>query len=267
MCGRVALFTPPERLARILDAACVAGLAGRDPSLWHPSYNVGPTSTLLGVTKGFPPGAPAGFPPGAPAGPPAEDPSGDREARVDPPHRVLAPCRWGLVPPWADDPRIGSRLFNARAETVATKPAFRSAFRRRRLVLPVDGFYEWGPSGRGRRPHYVRRADGAPVLLAGVWETWAPPPGEVPPGEVPPLQTCTVITTDAGADTGDIHDRMPVVLGADQVDDWIDPSPSDDVLASLLVPAPVGTLVHHPVGLRVGNVRNDGPDLIAPVPG
>lgn len=260
MCGRVALFTPPERLARILDAACVAGLAGRDPSLWHPSYNVGPTGMLLGVTAGPPPGVPTGSPP-------AEGLSGNREARAGLPHRALAPYRWGLVPPWANDPRIGSRLFNARAETVATKPAFRSAFRRRRLVLPVDGFYEWGPSGRGRRPHYVRRTDGGPVLLAGVWETWAPPPGEVPPGEVPSLRTCTVITTDAGADTGDIHDRMPVVLGVDQVDEWTDPSPSDDLLASLLVPAPAGTLVHHPVGLRVGNVRNDGPDLIAPVPG
>lgn len=244
MCGRVALFTPPARLARILDAACVAGLAELGPEGWHASYNVGPTGTLLGVAPAFPPTG--------------EGPTD----RASDPGRVLAPYRWGLVPPWADDPRMGARLFNARAETVATKPAFRHAFRRRRLVVPVDGFYEWGPIGRGKRPHYFRRADGAPVLLAGLWEMWAPK-GE---GGAP-LRTCTVITTEAGADLGDLHDRMPVVLEADRVDDWIDPDPADEhAFASLLAPAPAGTLVHYPVDRRVGSVRNDGPDLVEPAP-
>lgn len=248
MCGRVALVTPPERLARILDAACVAGLAEPGPAGWHASYNVGPTGTLLGV---------------APASPPTgEGPPDGGDVRRDAPGRVLAPYRWGLVPPWADDPRIGSRLFNARAETVATKPAFRHAFRRHRLVVPVDGFYEWGPVGRGKRPHYFRRADGAPVLLAGLWEAWAPKDEDGAP-----LRTCTVITTDAGEDMEGLHDRMPVVLEADRVDDWIDPDLVDEhALASLLVAAPAGTLAHHPVDRRVGNVRNDGPDLVEPAP-
>jgi putative SOS response-associated peptidase YedK len=227
MCGRIALYTPPLRLARLLEAALAAGL---DPD-GTASWNVAPTATLFGV---------AGRGHG----------------------RVLDAYGWGLVPSWVDEPSVGSRMFNARAETVTTKPAFRDAFERRRLLVPVDGFYEWDGRGAARVPHYFTRADGEPIVLAGLYERWRD--RTVP--EAPWLVTCTVLTTTPGPDLDGIHDRMPVVVERDAHDVWLTAGADErDALLALCAPAPGGTLVHHPVGTKVGNVRNDSPELIEAV--
>ena len=248
MCGRIALYSEPDLLARIFDAQLELGLApdGR------PSWNVGPMRSVLAVAEV--------------AG--ADD---------GPVHRELGRYKWGLVPSWAKDPTTGNRTFNARAETVASKPSFRAAFTARRLAVVADGFYEWKPGpGKVKQPYYFTRADGRPLALAGLWEQWWGGPGGSDPSAgsradagvaEPPLRTCTVITTEAGPDMGDIHHRMPVVLEPEVLEEWLDPSNRDKPeLESLLVPSPGGTLVHRAVGRAVGNVRNDGPELIESAP-
>jgi putative SOS response-associated peptidase YedK len=228
MCGRIALFTPPAHLARFLDAALAAGI---DPE-GTPSWNVGPQRTLFGVSE-------------------------HHEARV------MDRYRWGLVPSWAKDPSIGNRLFNARAEGVAEKPSFRSAFARRPCVIPVDGFYEWDHRpGQNRQPHFFTRVDEEPLLFAGLYEYWRNPADPDPE----PLVTCTIITTTPGVDMDEIHDRMPVVLQPNDVETWlnvVEHSPDERLL--LLRPAPKGTLMHYGVASAVGSVKNDGPELTEPV--
>jgi putative SOS response-associated peptidase YedK len=229
MCGRIALFSPPIRLARLLDAALAAGI---DPD-GHPSWNVGPQRRLFAVT---------------------EQESG----------RVLDRYRWGLVPSWSKDPAIGNRLFNARGETVAEKPSFRSAFAKRPCVIPVDGFYEWDHrDGHAKQPNYFTRTDAQPMLFAGLFEFWHDPTG---PSDGASLATCTIITTEPSVDMDDIHNRMPVVLEPDDVDVWLsvgDHGPDERM--QLLRPAPRGTLSHYAVDKAVGTVKNDGPELINPV--
>ena len=225
MCGRIALYTPPKRLARLLEAALAVGV---DPA-GEPSWNVGPTRQLFGVAD-----------------------RGDG--------RVLDEYRWGLVPSWTKDPSVGNRMFNARCETVTSKPSFRSALLRRRLLLPVDGFFEWDHSAAAKVPHFFRRADGDPVVFAGLYEFWRD--RTIGPG-APWLRTCTLLTTTAGADMDGIHDRMPVVLERDAFDLWLSGDDGElDAVESLCAPAPAGTLVHHSVDSRVGNVNNDWPELI-----
>jgi putative SOS response-associated peptidase YedK len=234
MCGRFALATEPARVARFFHATMEAALvsAGRPPS-----WNVAPTDEVLGLR--------------------AE--SGDGTA----PERQLGLYRWGLVPWWAEDPSTGNRLFNARAEAVFRTRAFREAAAERRLVVPADGFYEWHAEGGRRQPHYFTRGDGAPLAFAGVWETW-----RERGGAERHIRSCTVITTGAGPDMDGIHDRMPVVLGPDELSRWIDPEgPDPEELEFLLRPAPAGTLVHHRVDPRVGNVRQNDAALVNPVTG
>jgi putative SOS response-associated peptidase YedK len=239
MCGRIALYSEPDFLARIFDAQLALDL---DPEA-GPSWNVGPTCPVLALAD-----VPDDAAPGAGL------------------HRELGWYTWGLVPSWAKDRTMGNRTFNARAETVAAKPSFAEAFTSRRLAVVADGFYEWKPGpGKARQPFYFTRSDGQPLALAGLWETWWGGPGAygTPKGERPVLHTCTVITTEAGPDMGDIHPRMPVVLDPAVLDEWLDPANKDtSELQSLLVPSPGGTLVHREVGRAVGNVRNDGPELI-----
>lgn len=229
MCGRVALFTPPARLARLLDAALAAGIEPEG----HPSWNIGPQRRLFAVTE---------------------------QDGV----RTLDRYRWGLRPSWAKDPSIANRLFNARGETVAEKPSFRSAFAKRPCVIPVDGFYEWDHrAGRQKQPHYFTRVDGQPLLFAGLYERWHDPDA---PSDSAPLATCTIITTTPNDDIDELHDRMPVVLESVDVARWInvaDHGPDERLL--LLRPAPPGTLTHVGVDSAVGSVRNDGPELIEPV--
>jgi putative SOS response-associated peptidase YedK len=175
-------------------------------------------------------------------------------------HRRLGTLRWGLVPPWAKDRSIGSRLINARAETVRSKPAFRRAFERRRCLVPADGFYEWAvvPGQRAKQPWFIHRVDAEPLALAGIWERWRDPAD----ADAGPLFTCCIITTAASADVEAVHDRMPVVLAPRAWDAWLDPATEDlDGLAELLGPAPTGLLERWPVSTAVNNVRNQGPQL------
>jgi putative SOS response-associated peptidase YedK len=175
--------------------------------------------------------------------------------------RVLRVARWGLEPPWHEGrptgPRKGGPLINARRETVATSPAFRAAFARRRCLVPADGYYEWQPTGgKGKQPWYLTSRDGAPLAMAGLYEVRRD-------GDAA-RWTCTVLTTSAPDELGKIHDRTPLLVPRDHWERWLDPElehPGDE----LLLPGTPGVLDAWPVGPDVGNVRNDGPGLVEPV--
>ncbi|HEV3264656.1 MAG TPA: SOS response-associated peptidase [Acidimicrobiales bacterium] len=245
MCGRIALYTDPDRLSRIFDAQLALGI----DTDGHPIYNVPPTEQVLGIVA-------------AGSGPEPDAQTG----------RVIEPFRWGLIPPRAKDAKVGSRMFNARGETLASRGAFRSAFLSRRVAVLADGFYEWGPGvGKQRQPYFFRRADGQPLTMAGLWERWRPSveggDGD-DGGDRLTVLTCAIITTAAGPDMDGIHDRMPVILEAGALDPWLDPTNHDrDELEAMVRASPLQTLLHYPVGLRVGNVRNDGPELVEPLAG
>lgn len=186
--------------------------------------------------------------------------------------------RWGLVPSWASDPSVGSRMINARAESLAIRPAFRRAFERWRCLVPASGFYEWakerapavagrtptaggarGAKGGPRQPYYFRRADGAPLALAGLWEVWHDAEGR-------PLHSCTVITTPASADVARVHHRMPLVLQPSTWDRWLAPEPLESADAAEILAMPAADLlVVERVSSRVNSTTNDGPDLVRPV--
>jgi putative SOS response-associated peptidase YedK len=171
--------------------------------------------------------------------------------------RVLRVAGWGLVPSWAGPRRKGGPLINARRETVATAPAFRAAFARRRCLVPADGYYEWQPTDGGKQPWFLTSRDGEPLAMAGLYEVRKD-------GEQV-VWTCTVLTTSAPDELGTIHDRTPLLVPREQWARWLDPAvehPGED----LLVPGTPGVLDAWPVGAAVGNVRNDGPELVAPVP-
>jgi putative SOS response-associated peptidase YedK len=217
VCGRYVLTSPAEVIAEHFGLAAVPGHA--------PRYNIAPTQAALVVR---------------------ETPEGEREA-------VL--LRWGLVPFWAKEPSIGSRLINARAEGLVDKPAFRAAFRRRRCLVPADGFFEWrAVAGRRKQPYYVRLAAGGPFAMAGLWEQWRPPEA----GE--PIATFTIVTTAANAALRPVHDRMPVIVAPADYDEWLSsPNPS-----ALLGSRAGAELAIVPIGTRVNDVRNDDPALLAP---
>jgi putative SOS response-associated peptidase YedK len=226
VCGRFTSRTPLDDIVAAFDVDEVAA-----PDLGA-RYNVAPTDEVYAV------------------------------AEVDGVRR-LGSLRWGLVPWWADDPKIGSRMINARAETVATKPAFRKLLRQRRCLIPADGFYEWRKASgdRPKQAFHIRPADGGLLAFAGLWDTWRPKGGS---GERERLTTCTIITTTAEEPVGVVHDRMPVVLDPESWGLWLDTDVDDDeLLTSLLRPAHDLELV--PVGDAVNNVRNDGPHLLQPV--
>jgi putative SOS response-associated peptidase YedK len=227
MCGRYSITTPIEAIQRIFDVPERLNLP--------PRYNVAPTQDVPVVRLG---------PDGA---------------------RHLVQVRWGLVPFWAEDASIGARLINARAETAATKPAFRAAFHKRRCLVVADGFYEWQkPSEKGGRKQPLRivRADGAPFAFAGLWERWRPK--ERGDGsEV--LETCTILTTDANETLRPIHDRMPVILDPAAHDTWLDPEAPEAALQACLTPCPDEALTAYPVSTRVNKVSHDDPEVIAPM--
>ncbi len=165
--------------------------------------------------------------------------------------------RWGLVPSWAKDASIGSRMINARAETVAGKPSFRTSFRRRRCLVPADGYFEWQKTGQGKQPYYIRMRDDRPFAMAGLWESW------LNPATNEPLLSCTIITTQANELTQPIHDRMPVILAAADYEMWLDPQPPDpERLGALLRPCDSATLRADPVDTYVNSPRNDGPRCV-----
>ena len=254
MCGRYSASRSAADLVQAFRADEVDGLDEVNDEELAASWNVAPTDSVYAVLE--------------------RPPRGEPDAT---PRRLLRVVRWGLVPSWAKDPKIGTRLINARVETLADKPAFRKAFASRRCVLPADGYYEWydpmagdeAPSGRGKprkQPFFIRPRDDGILALAGLYELWR----DDERGRDDPrawLWTATVITTEATDDLGRIHDRMPMFLEADQVDAWLDPARTDaEDLRRLLVPAAPGRLEAYPVSLAVGNVKNDEPSLVEPIP-
>ena len=188
------------------------------------------------------------------------------------PARQLRVLRWGLVPSWAKDPAIGNRMINARMETVAEKPAYRRAFASRRCLLPADGYFEWyataelTAAGKPRKqPFFIRPKDGGTLAMAGLYEIWRDPEkADDDPDRF--RWTCTVLTTRSEDAVGHIHDRMPMMVEPQRYADWLDPTASGATLLDLLVPAAPGRLEAYPVSTRVGNVRNNGPELVEPLP-
>lgn len=172
--------------------------------------------------------------------------------------RQFALVRWGLIPAWVKDPRAFSLLINARGESVNDKPAFRNAMKRRRCLIPADGFYEWNEQGGRKQPFVVRPRAGGPIAFAGLWESWMGPNGEE-------METAAIITTEASRDVAHIHHRMPVIVPPDAFDLWLDCLHVDAVTAaSLIVPAPEGLLEAYEVSTAVNRVVNDSPALIEP---
>ncbi len=221
MCGRFTLTVDPDVVQMQFDLEPFTMEAG-------PRYNIAPTQPVLALTN-----------------------EGSRRPQM---------LRWGLIPPWVKDAAIGSRLINARAETLTEKPAFRGAVRRRRCVIFADGFYEWRKEHSGARtPLYIHLHDGRPFAIAGLWEAWRPAEGE------DWLRTCTLITTAANAFIASIHDRMPVMLERGDMEAWLTPGEADlAALLPVLRPYAGGDLAAYPVSRAVNNPRFDSPDLIRP---
>lgn len=170
----------------------------------------------------------------------------------------MVTLRWGLIPSWAKDTSIGSRMINARGETVAEKPSFRSAFKRRRCLVPTDGYYEWQTSASGKTPYYIHRTDNLPFAMAGLWESWHS-------DQANGIQSFTIITTEANDATSRVHDRMPVILGTDDYDMWLDAEfEGYDTLQSLLRPYADDDLQFDCVSTHVNSPRNDDPSCIVP---
>ena len=222
MCGRFTQQRPASDLAEIFDAEDRIGAPGGH-------VNIAPTNAAAVVVQ--------------------------RDER-----RAIAAYRWGLIPHWAKDAKIGNRMFNARAETVAISPAFRDAFRRRRCIVPVDSFYEWRRDGKVRQPFRIVRTDGRPLAVAGLWAAWKEPSTEAV------VRTFTIITGEPIDGVREIHDRMPIVLHEDAWPLWLDPALGDPgELQAMLTPFEGLDLDIYPVGSKVNNVRFDGPELIEPV--
>lgn len=245
MCGRYASTQRPEDLVDEFDIADV-----RIPAPLEADYNIAPTDPVYAVVER----------------PPTKD-------SPEPPERQLRVLRWGLVPSWAKESSMGARMINARMETVAEKPAFRRAFAQRRCLLPADGYFEWyetddvnPKTGKPRKqPFFLRRKDHGVLAMAGLYEIWRDP-SKPADADDRFLWTCTVITTDAEDELGRIHDRMPLMVDRDRWSAWLDPRAEGAQLLDLLVPAAPGTLEAYPVSTRVGNVRNNDPELIEPLP-
>lgn len=223
MCGRFVQYSDPERYAERfgLDHLCHA----------EPRYNLAPTQPVLAIRLAA---------------------AGGRE---------LVPLRWGLIPHWSKAPDSRYSMINARAETVATKPAYRDAFRQRRCLIPSEGFYEWRATKGGKQPYLIGRRDQAPFLMAGLWEHWRGG-GD----DQSPIESCTIIVTDANELVRPIHDRMPVILSDEAAERWLDPEQRDPAaLTELLRPADPAEMRLHPVSRAVNNARNDGPELLEPL--
>ncbi len=247
VCGRYASSRRPEDLVEEFEIA-----EDRTAAPLAPDYNVAPTKEVYAVLE---------RPPRS-----ADDAPGTRA------ERQLRVLRWGLVPSWAKDPTIGNRMINARMETVAEKPAYRRAFAKRRCLLPADGYYEWYPTeqltakGKPRKqPFFIRPRDHGTLAMAGLYEIWRDPTrAEDDPDRF--RWTCTVITTAAEDPLGHIHDRMPLMVERDRWDRWLSPTSDQDSLLDLLCPASPGALEAYPVSPLVSNVRNNGPELVEPLP-
>ena len=245
MCGRYASSRSPEDLVEEFEVL--------DPRLEQaipPSWNVAPTDPVYAVMERMP-----------------RDAGADAE-----PVRQLRAVRWGLVPSWAKDTSIGSRMINARMETVAEKPAFRKAFAARRCIVPADGYFEWYETqqrtakGKPRKqPFFITPRDGSVLGMAGLYEIWRDP-SRPEDAEDRFRWTCTVLTTEATDELGRIHDRMPLLVTPEHRHAWLDPRVADVDLTALLRPAQQTGLTAYPVSPAVGNVANNGPELVEPIP-
>jgi len=274
MCGR---FASARKRQELLEEFGVQ--RDRVTESLQPDYNVAPTKPVYAVITRRPKdGADENASGRDGRGPSGPEDHGASEHGA-PEHgaiehggvRELRVVRWGLVPSWAKDISIGSRLINARAETVATKPAFRRAFARHRCLLPADGFYEWEKSGDpkhpAKQPYFIHREDGGVLAFAGLYELWR---DKGRPDDDPGawLWTATIITTQAEDEVGRIHDRMPMVIDPAHWADWLDPTAtSADALHELLTPAASAHLASYPVSTEVNSVRHNGPGLIKPMEG
>jgi putative SOS response-associated peptidase YedK len=221
MCGRYTITIDAERVREDLGIVQM-------PADFTPRFNVAPTQPIAVV--------------------------------ADADTRAAEWMRWGLIPSWAKDPSIGSKLINARAETVNEKPSFRAAFAKRRCLILADGFYEWqkGAGAKGRsQPYYFRREDGKPFAFAGLWEFWKSPEGE-------PIRSATIITTAANDLVRPVHERMPVMLSSDALWGWLEGASESELLA-LLKPYPPEQMMRFPVSPMVNRPEYDRPDLIAQV--
>jgi putative SOS response-associated peptidase YedK len=173
--------------------------------------------------------------------------------------RQLVMLRWGLVPSWA---KIGYRMINARAETLAEKPSFRNAFKQRRCLILADGYYEWKANGKQKQPFFIHRPDNRPFAFAGLWESWRGPKDE---RLEKPLETCTIITTDSNELTSDIHDRMPVILQNEELEFWLDPQfQGRETLEAMLTPFPSDELTMYPVSTFVNKPINESEECVTP---
>ncbi|MBI1776179.1 MAG: SOS response-associated peptidase [Proteobacteria bacterium] len=220
MCGRYSLITPTEALRQLMAFMDLLNL--------EPRYNVAPTQMM----------------------PVVRPEEGGR--------RRLVLLRWGLIPSWAKDATIGAKCINARTESVAEKPAFRTALRQRRCLVLADGYYEWRQEGKAKQPYRIVLKAGGPFAIAGIWEGWRSPAGE-------PIESFALITTVAGEDIAHIHDRMPVILAPEDYALWLDPDPAQlPRQLELLRPSPKGLISAYAVSMRVNFVRNDDEECIRP---
>ncbi|MFT5201529.1 MAG: putative SOS response-associated peptidase YedK [Candidatus Aldehydirespiratoraceae bacterium] len=234
MCGRFAATTPPDQLAKYFGAQAPERLIEEREA----NYNVAPTQGVYTVFE-------------------------------DGGVRRLDAFHWGLVPFWAKDPKIGSRMINARAETIAEKNSFKGPFAKRRCIIPADGFYEWKKivGQKKKQPMYMSRVDREPFAFAGLWEVWKDKNHSDVDGEPLELLSCTIITGEPNEKVAEVHDRMPVMLSPDAWDEWLDRDNHDtEALQGLLVPAPAQLIRIHPVSTEVNNVRHNTPALIEEAP-
>jgi len=227
VCGRFVSTSPPDEIATYFGAEVDERLV--DPQ--GPNHNVAPTQDIFAVLEG----------------------GGGR--RVESLH-------WGLIPFWAKEAKIGNKMINARAETIATSGAFKHAFKKRRCIIPADGFYEWTKRAgqQKKQPWFIHRPDDEPIAFAGLWEVWRPE------GSQDELVSCTIITGEPNDKMAEIHHRMPIMLPPDAWDQWLDRDEQDtEALGRFLVPAPSSLITFHPVSTEVNNVRNQGTHLMDPV--
>jgi putative SOS response-associated peptidase YedK len=223
MCGRYTLSAEPALVAEHFGVASV-------PAELKPRYNIAPSQPVPVVRR---------------------DGAGPRHLEL---------LRWGLIPSWAKDAAIGHRLINARAETLAVKPAFRTAFRRRRCLIAADGFYEWKKLAAGKQPYWVGRRDHSPFAFAGLWERWVPSEGGAPP-----IESCVIVTTEPNAVVRPVYNRMPVIVPPVHYDTWLDGETDAAALQALLVPYPAEEMTAYPVAAAVNNPAHDAPQLMEPV--
>lgn len=222
MCGRFTQHKTPQEVQAFFDLFRVAD--------FPPRYNIAPTQRVLAIRA---------------------NPQGDRNGDL---------LSWGLIPPSADTPAIGSKLINCRSESAATKPTFRRAFRERRCLIPATGFYEWQAAGnKETQPWYLTLKSGEPLAFAGLWESWTDPAGNI-------LESCTILTTSANAFMAEVHERMPVILDRTAWPVWLDPEIQEPAaIQELLQPSRSELWQRHPVSRRVNHVKHDVPECITPV--